>query len=92
MILGIVYAFLSAFIAKTFRIIGLVVATAESAFLFSTPYTVMIFGISLSMALGKPLTMKEKLNAPMISSEYGALFDIVGWLLAIGGLITLSMR
>ena len=29
--------------------------------------------------------MKEKLNAPMISSEYGTLFDIVGWLLAIGG-------
>ena len=45
------------------------------------------------MALGKPITVEEALyEAPMIASQYGTLFDIVGWFLVIGGFIALLLR
>lgn len=91
---GIIYVFLSAAFAKRLRLLGIILTTVGAALLFSkTAYTVMIFGISLSMALGKPVTVKEALeDAPMIASEYGTLFDLVGWVLAIGGFIALVLR
>lgn len=90
---GIIYVFLSAYFAKRLRLLGIILTTVGAALLFSkTAYTVMIFGISLSTALGKPVTEEEAVDAPMIVSKYGTLFDLVGSVLAIGGFIALVLR
>ena len=91
MIFGIILIFVSAFLARSWGIVGVLICTFVASFMFNAPFAFMIFGVSIANALGKS-SVTNMADAPEITRMCGDFIDLIGFICFIGGLIGLIAK